>query len=396
MPKKVCLLSSLIECVALPVLLGLHISCAGSETREAEEPPDSAAGSAPRTPDEGALENSPPRSGAEPALQDFRGRYPVGFSEMHLPADDAGRPGLVSLWYPAQTGTREKHYPYLLASGHVAVDAPPRELSNADEKLSVVVLSHGAGGSATDLAWLSETLASRGFLVVGVEHYGESRRYGLHTADERAPLFFWRRPNDVHRGLAHVLDESEWARRVAADRLYGVGHSAGGHTLLAAAGLAYTPARLADYCATAPSEDLGCRYPKVYGPPPEPPQQTLRHRSLSFDGLVLLEPALTQSFAPETLEKATVATLLVAGRPGNFLPFEEHALYVANHLAPETSLFLPGASHFSFLGQCTMELSVFDVPLCESTEQPKSKDDGLSKKDVHRRVMKELLRFLSP
>src|SRR5882762_3461657 len=72
---------------------------------------------------------------------------------------DTGRPAKVNLWYPEGTCIHASTR-YCLADSSVVN--------------KVVVLSHGSMGSAANYSWLGESLASAGFIVVGVNHYGES------------------------------------------------------------------------------------------------------------------------------------------------------------------------------------------------------------------------------
>ncbi len=55
--------------------------------------------------------------------------------------------------------------------GEVAVDAP---LSDARARWPVVLLSHGTGGTAASLGWLAGRLAAAGFIVLGVDHHGNT------------------------------------------------------------------------------------------------------------------------------------------------------------------------------------------------------------------------------
>lgn len=96
----------------------------------------------------------------------------------------------------------------------------------------VVLLSHGTGGTASQLAWLAEPLADAGFLVASVDHHGNN------LVDEYLPqgfAFEWERPRD----LSFVLDV------LAAERPLGpvgaAGFSSGGYTAAALLGARVDP-----------------------------------------------------------------------------------------------------------------------------------------------------------
>jgi predicted dienelactone hydrolase len=90
-----------------------------------------------------------------------------------------------------------------------------------------VVLSHGSGGAAANLAWLGEALSAEGFLVAAVDHHGNS------AEDELLPegaAFWWERPRDLTVVVDH-LERTEKVRSVAV-----AGYSLGGYTAAAVLG----------------------------------------------------------------------------------------------------------------------------------------------------------------
>ncbi|MEY9214078.1 alpha/beta hydrolase [Thermobifida halotolerans] len=91
----------------------------------------------------------------------------------------------------------------------------------------LVLLSHGTGSAADQMAWLAEPLAEAGFLVAAVDHHGNNYRDG-YTAMGFA--CWWDRPLD----LAFALD------RITADEQVGAvgvaGFSLGGYTAAALVG----------------------------------------------------------------------------------------------------------------------------------------------------------------
>lgn len=90
-----------------------------------------------------------------------------------------------------------------------------------------ILVSHGTGGSAEEMAWLTAPLATAGFLAVAVDHHGNN------SVDGYEPEGFarwWERPRD----LSVVLD------RLGADEDLGLvgaaGFSLGGYTAAALLG----------------------------------------------------------------------------------------------------------------------------------------------------------------
>lgn len=98
----------------------------------------------------------------------------------------------------------------------------------------VVLLSHGTGGRARDLAWLAESLASAGFLVAATDHHGNTSA-GAYLPEGFA--FVWERPPDLSRVLDVVLARGD------ADpaRIGAAGFSLGGYTTIALLGARIDP-----------------------------------------------------------------------------------------------------------------------------------------------------------
>jgi hypothetical protein len=80
------------------------------------------------------------------------------------------------IWYPAAADAREEPQwigPPILpffGAGRAARDAEPA----AGPRHPLILLSHGFGGTASDLAWLGAALAAHGFIVVAVNHPGNN------------------------------------------------------------------------------------------------------------------------------------------------------------------------------------------------------------------------------
>ncbi|MEU2117996.1 hypothetical protein ABZ567_20680 [Streptomyces sp. NPDC016459] len=95
-------------------------------------------------------------------------------------------------------------------------DAPP-----------VVLVSHGTGGAAQQMAWLAEPLAAAGFLAVSVDHHANN------LVDGYLPqgfAFEWERPRDLSFALSVLAAERPLGPVGAA------GFSSGGYTSAALVG----------------------------------------------------------------------------------------------------------------------------------------------------------------
>lgn len=159
------------------------------------------------------------------------------------------RPLAVTLWYPAPDAAPRRtlsvgppRAPFFELAG-MAVNAP---VMPSPDGRSVVLLSHGTGGTATGMGWLAVRLAASGHIVLAVDHHGN-------TAMERYRaegfLAWWERPRDLSVALDLVLDDPAFNGRIDTGRVHAAGFSLGGQTALALAGARYDDARFSAFAA---------------------------------------------------------------------------------------------------------------------------------------------------
>ena len=198
------------------------------------------------------------------------GPYPVGWEALHVVDPDrpdpwappAPRELMVSVWYPA-AAARGPHVPYATAEEsrlmlesvglttvpsdsltrvqtHARIGTPPLP---GRHRLPLVVLSPGL----TDPRWmqttLAEDLASRGYLVVAVDHPYEGAVVTLPggrvvqslmaTLDPDGADIVASRVRDLSLVLDRVLAHPRYGRMADPDRVAVVGHSMGGATAAA-------------------------------------------------------------------------------------------------------------------------------------------------------------------
>ncbi|MFE7509127.1 alpha/beta hydrolase family protein [Promicromonospora sp. NPDC057488] len=200
------------------------------------------------------------------ALPEPTGRYPVGLTPLHLVDEDRADPWvpqarrelMVSLWYPAVP--RGEIAPYTSEAVSTAIiegarlpvapDILTRVETHAYDRAPalpgrrpLVVLSPGAGLSRESLTSLAEDLASRGYVVAGIDHTYEARVVEL-PGDRVAGCLLCERENTAELGawvvrgrsadISFVLDELTGGRlwrhapMIDARHVAVVGHSIGG------------------------------------------------------------------------------------------------------------------------------------------------------------------------
>jgi predicted dienelactone hydrolase len=141
----------------------------------------------------------------------------------------------VQIWYPSEHPDDDLATYGGLVPGEAADGGP----AACETPRPVVAFSHGNGGVPYQSAFLTERLATRGWLVVAPAHVGNTT-WDADTVPRREVAV--RRPGDVAAAFDHLVARSA----TRGDRLEGcvdpaagyavVGHSFGGFTALAVAG----------------------------------------------------------------------------------------------------------------------------------------------------------------
>jgi len=159
----------------------------------------------------------------------------------------------VLIWYPTTETAVTRHMgPYQVTA---ALGAPP-----TGSKLPLAMLTHGTGGHELAHAWLASKLAASGWVVVTPRAPRDNwkDRSGLSEA-----TYFVDRPRQLSAQLDAVLSDPRWSALIDVHRVVAIGHSAGGHSVLAMAGATVDATRWLNHCSTAGrglQEDAGmCR-----------------------------------------------------------------------------------------------------------------------------------------
>ena len=305
----------------------------------------------------------------------------AGYQTQRIVDEARKRPIHLDIWYPTATQPEQLHR-YGLSTGRVAADG---EL--AGERLPVVLLSHGAMGTAANYSWLAEHLARRGYVVLGVSHFGESPVFGADSLDPAAAGQFNDRTRDLNSALTYLLERSPFAGRLDGTRLAAIGHSSGGASVLMLAGVAFSAADLAAYCASgARAADKGCQYPagddeRTRQPPVASPRR--------FRAMVVLDPAVGPGFTQSALRALEIPTMVIGSARNDFLPYASHAGRVSAYVPAAHVVRLDrGEGHFVYVDECTLPLEVMGIRLCADAQ-------GIDRKATHETLAPLIEQFVT-
>lgn len=281
------------------------------------------------------------------------------------------------IWYPAAADAREEPQwvgppvvPFFSA-GSAARDAVPA----TGPRRPLILLSHGFGGTARDLAWLGAALAAHGFVAVAVNHPGNN---GLEDYTVEGASLTWLRATDLSAVIDALLEDKSFGNQIDPARVGAAGHSFGGNTVIAVAGGITDPARLQAFCAS-PTADALCA--------PQPVVSDLRRKSLArlnsdsdfqrryskaansyrderIRAVFAMAPGPGPVLTPESLAKISIPVAIVTGSADEITP-PASGIEVLGKAIPQAVLKqFPHAGHFVFFGTCTAVGRVFIRAVC--------------------------------
>ena len=289
----------------------------------------------------------------------------VGFEQTRM-ADGTE----VGIWYPAHG--RTVHQRLGLSEQDTVLGGTP-----AGADLPLVVMSHGSGGSFTGHLDTAAALAQAGFVVAALTHPGDNWR------DQSRATRVEDRPAALEALIGYMLGAWPSHRIIDPARVGAFGFSAGGFTVLAAAGGRPNLARMARHCtdhpgfydcmllAAHPRESESGRWPEM--------------RDTRIKAIVVAAPALGFTFDRAGLQAVTIPVQLWRAGDDHILPAPDYADAVRAALprAPEFH-DIAGAGHFDFLAPCAAD--ELTLPICGSAP-------GFDRIDFHRHFDAEVVAF---
>lgn len=231
------------------------------------------------------------------------------------------RPIAWSAWYPCidDNDTPRRSVKGFFDLGPVVPDARV-----APGPWPVILLSHGTGGSAESLGWLGHDLASRGTVVLGAQHHGNT---GIEPYHPAGFLCWWERAADLLLLLDDHAETGVFADQLDLDRISAVGFSLGAHSVLTLAGAVTRMDAFFDFAEAHPDFAKGPpEFPDLAALIPELHEQSEPFRqSWARQGEAHLDPRLDAVAAiasPPPVRALTRASLRGIDQPVTLLTGE--------------------------------------------------------------------------
>ncbi len=286
---------------------------------------------------------------------------------------------ITEVWYPSHAKpVAEQSSPFIRIP-------TARNASISPGTFPLILFSHGTGGGRLTVEWFCAGLASRGFIVAAVDHFGN-------TFDNPIPIEFvkfWERPQDIRFILDQLLSTSEISSSIDLNRIGAAGFSLGGYTAIALAGGKMDYQALVNYSKTE-SGKKEAEIPEMPGlisflEKPEihelfkkaPPLKDNRIKSV-----FVMAPAIGQAFPTGTnLKDVLVPIYIVAAAKDQIAPVKTNAAHYAATIAnSKYKVISSDAGHYVFLNEANDGLKN-EAPLFFS-DPP-----GVSRKLVHEQVL---------
>lgn len=288
-----------------------------------------------------------------------RGPYRVGYrstSITYAPRDgSAARTLRLVAWYPTSATTGDDVlYAGLLPAPGVLGDAPPAALT----AVPMVVFSHGNSSFAEQSAFLTEFLASHGYLVWAPDHTNN-------TFGEAVPaeMLHWR-PDDLRAVIdyAQALPASDPLAALVGGRVAVVGHSFGGYTALAVGGATWAVDLMLAVCESGRVPALSCAsleahedlYRAGFGDP-------------RVSAIVPMTPGALLTFGSAGTADIAVPALLMTGSRDQTTPNETEGDLAWQGLSTRPGnlrVDFANAGHFTFSDACSLPISVGEGDGC--------------------------------
>jgi predicted dienelactone hydrolase len=331
------------------------------------------------------------------------------FHPTNLPRDWRGDPesGLrCVLWYPAVASAVEVQQFVTLPEQTAAtalfdagLAAPGAALAPPEKRgWPLILLSHGTGGSALQMAWLGTALARAGFIAVAVDHPGNNANSKL---TPQGMALWWERATDLSQVLDSMLADPQFGKSIDAARIGAAGFSLGGYTVLELAGAQTDVHEFLALCKENADAAI-CHLPEMrgMGTPEEMLRAVRKSSAISLarsnelysddriGAVFAIAPALAFTLTEDSLRSIRLPVALAVGDADRIAPSRENAAYVRSEVRGAKLTLLPHVDHYTFLDTCTAEGRKKVERYCEDAR-------GVDRDAVHAKVSEMAATFFS-
>lgn len=309
---------------------------------------------------------------------------------------------LTTIWYPAAPSSVEEPQTIgppgqpLFLAGSAAPDA---KLAASPSRFPLILLSHGTGGAAMQLAWLREYLAAHGYIAAAINHPGNN---ALEPYTLQGFTLWWLRAHDLTVALDHMLADRTFGPRIDQSRIGAAGFSLGGYTMIEIAGGITNPQAVIDYC-NSPRSHGACNipeFPNLVGEAENLLKTDSQFAAAFVEGdrsyrdpriraVFAIAPALGVAFSSQDLAKISIPIEMVVGAADPMAPPADNAEYFGHHIHSAKLVILPGGvAHYTFLEPCTPAAAKQMPAFCDNAP-------GVNRVRIHDKVAAMAAQFFA-
>lgn len=314
-------------------------------------------------------------------------KYSIGQVTLEFNDEKRKRPVKTEIWYPTMDTTQfnvTSEYPFKL---------PPtsKDASIVQKRFPLILLSHGTGGNRISQMWLACEIASTGYIVAAVNHFGN-------TLDNKIPEYFvkvWHRPLDISFVIDNLLTHSTFSPRIDTAKIGMAGFSLGGYTTIALAGGIIDYKMLKEYSGTAEGKnefnvpELGDVSKLITTEIIEEGNGAFRYlKDERISAFVAMAPAIGQGFQDESQFSFVNSPVLIIGAENDKrAPVNTNAKHYKNLIKSSEYIELEGkAGHYIFMNEAKTGLK-------RSAPSIFKDDEAVNRRGIHNKVAKIVIDF---
>ncbi len=304
----------------------------------------------------------------------------TGITTLHFFDETRQRPVTTEVWYPVDAQAPSKPSVGFWIRCEESRDAP---LIFSEKKHPLIILSHGNGGDRFNLSWLAEILATNGYIVASMDHYGN-------TWNNKIPKSYaqpWERPKDISFVISEMLAHSLFQNHIDEAKIGFAGYSLGGATGMWIAG-----GQLSDISFDAIKEFCVKEMPDIVTADviADVNFQEARHSYWDerVSAVLAIAPALGWMFDDFSLKSIHIPIYIIAAAKDKITPLEKNAKRFSEKISKATlKVFNNDSGHYTFLNRASLiGKRVLESKFCED---PASVD----RRQVHEDVGKTAVQF---
>ncbi len=268
----------------------------------------------------------------------------TGITTIEFFDEARARPVITEVWYPIDSHVEASPSTGIWIRCDEARDAP---LSCAQKSYPLIVMSHGNACDRYNISWLAEILASNGYIVAAMDHYGNTWNNKI----PEAFLKLWERPKDVSFVIDQVCAHPHFQGKVNEKQIGFAGFSLGGATGMWVAGAQVhhlSVEEIGKACAKEMPEiitdeilssvDLS-ELLEAYG-------------DLRISAVLAIAPALGWLFDEASLKSIGIPVYIIAAGKDSIVPVEKNAHVFAKMISKaKLNIIHEEAGHYVFLNR---------------------------------------------